>query len=278
MFSPTESTQGDVTLTGKATDLGSGISYYQFSTNGNLTSSSSGWISITNTTAEITQTYSVSANGTYYFYVKDAAGNITKKSVVINKIDKILPKEFNFYPTEVSGADFKAIVGNTTDDDSGIDYYQYSKDGGNTWQNSNEFLGLSPETNYVLQMRAIDKAGNIRYSPSRETSTSSSSIRIRNISSEGYFDILVFGRGYSNVSCAVWSEYRGQDDLIWHQCYKINENNEWTANVNVIKDHAHSDTGGFYNIEAYATGGILLEHAKVWIPGTKYIDGNNGNP
>ena len=69
-FSPTGSTQGDVTLTGKATDLGSGISYYQFSTNGNLTSSSSGWISITNTTKEITQTYTVVNNGTYYFYAK----------------------------------------------------------------------------------------------------------------------------------------------------------------------------------------------------------------
>ena len=80
-----------MTLTGKATDLGSGISYYQFSTNGNLTASSSGWISITNTTAEITQTYSVSANGTYYFYVKDAADNVTKKSVSITNIDKTAP-------------------------------------------------------------------------------------------------------------------------------------------------------------------------------------------
>ena len=75
-----------MTLTGKATDLGSGISYYQFSTNGNLTASSSGWISITNTTNEITQTYTVVNNGTYYFYAKDAAGNINKKAVVISNI------------------------------------------------------------------------------------------------------------------------------------------------------------------------------------------------
>ena len=75
-----------MTLTGKATDLGSGISYYQFSTNGNLTASSSGWISITNTTNEITQTYIVVNNGTYYFYAKDAAGNINKKAVVISNI------------------------------------------------------------------------------------------------------------------------------------------------------------------------------------------------
>ena len=85
-FSPTGNTQGDVTLTGKATDLGSGISYYQFSTNGNLTSSSSGWTSITNTTKEITQTYTVVNNGTYYFYAKDDAGNINKKAIVISNI------------------------------------------------------------------------------------------------------------------------------------------------------------------------------------------------
>ena len=78
-------------MTGKASDLGSGISYYQFSTNGNLTSSSSGWTSITNTTKEITQTYSVSSNDTYYFYVKDVAGNVTKESVVITNIDKTAP-------------------------------------------------------------------------------------------------------------------------------------------------------------------------------------------
>ena len=80
-----------MTLTGKASDVGSGISYYQFSTSGSLTSGSSGWISITNTTAEITKTNAVSSNGTYYFYVKDAAGNINKKSVAITNIDKTAP-------------------------------------------------------------------------------------------------------------------------------------------------------------------------------------------
>ena len=90
-FSPTGWTNQNVTLTGKATDLGSGISYYQFSTDENLNASSSGWISITNTTAEITQTYTVSSNETYYFYVKDAAGNVTKESVVITNIDKTAP-------------------------------------------------------------------------------------------------------------------------------------------------------------------------------------------
>ena len=89
--STTNWTNKNITLTGKATDIGSGISYYQFSTNANLTASSTGWTSITNTTSEITKTFSVSSNDTYYFYVKDKAGNINSKSIVINKIDKTAP-------------------------------------------------------------------------------------------------------------------------------------------------------------------------------------------
>ena len=74
-----------ITLTGKATDVGSGISYYQFSTNGSLTASSGGWISRTNSKTEITQTTTVSSGGTYYFYAKDAAGNVNKKAITITK-------------------------------------------------------------------------------------------------------------------------------------------------------------------------------------------------
>lgn len=33
----------------------------------------------------------MTTNGTYYFYVKDASGNINKKSIVVSNIDKVLP-------------------------------------------------------------------------------------------------------------------------------------------------------------------------------------------
>ena len=88
---PTTWTNGNVTLTGRAQDLGSGISYYQFSTNGNLTANSTGWISISNTKNEIVKTHTVTTNGTYYFYVKDDSGNVNKKSIVVSNIDKVLP-------------------------------------------------------------------------------------------------------------------------------------------------------------------------------------------
>ena len=72
-ISPTGYTTEDVTITGKATDTRSGIVAYQWSTNSGLTASSGGWTSITATNSQITQTYTASANGTYYFYTKDSA-------------------------------------------------------------------------------------------------------------------------------------------------------------------------------------------------------------
>ncbi len=90
-ISPSGWTNGNVTLTGKATDTASGISYYQWSTNSNLTASSSGWTSITNTKSQISQNYTATANGTYYFYAKDASGNVGKTSIKITSIDKNAP-------------------------------------------------------------------------------------------------------------------------------------------------------------------------------------------
>ena len=84
-------TNQNITLTGKAIDIGSGLIAYQFSTSGSLTSSSSGWTTITNTKSEISKTYTVSSNATYYFYVKDKSGNINKKSISVTNIDKIAP-------------------------------------------------------------------------------------------------------------------------------------------------------------------------------------------
>ena len=161
MFSPTGWTNKNVTLTGKATDLGSGISYYQFSTSENLTSSSSGWISITNTTKEITQTYSVASNDTYYFYVKDATGNVTKKSVIINKIDKVNPTA-DILISDITTSSAKLNV-NADDNNSGIASYKYYL--GDTLKststtNNYNFTGLSSGTSYTLKVIVTDNAGN----------------------------------------------------------------------------------------------------------------------
>jgi len=88
---PTTPTNGTVTLTGKAKNSTSGIVAYQFSTDSTLTGTSTGWIDITSTTGETTQNHEITDNNTYYFYIKDGAGNVTKKAITVNNIDKTPP-------------------------------------------------------------------------------------------------------------------------------------------------------------------------------------------
>ena len=83
----------EVTLTGKGTDGVSGIKYYRFSTEENLTDISTNGTPITPTTSEITKTLKVTDEGiyTYYFYVQDQAGNIKRSDGVTVKIDTTKP-------------------------------------------------------------------------------------------------------------------------------------------------------------------------------------------
>ena len=64
----------------KVSDTLSGIVAYQFSSNANLTASSSGWTTITKTTGTFTLTDVVVQSDIKYFYVKDEAGNIKRFS------------------------------------------------------------------------------------------------------------------------------------------------------------------------------------------------------
>ncbi len=120
---PTGWTKGNVTLTGKARDLGSGISAYQFSTNSGLTASSTGWTGITTTTNEISKTYTATSNATYYFYVKDESGNINKKSIVVNNIDRTVPTS-SISAGSVSNKSV-TITAKGSDSQSGVASYKF---------------------------------------------------------------------------------------------------------------------------------------------------------
>ena len=126
--STTNWTNGNVTLTGKATDAQSGIVAYQFSQANNLTATSGGWVTLTTgTTSQITQTGTANANGTWYFYVKDAAGNVNKNSVVVY-IDKTLPTMNSLTPSPATWTNGNVtLTGKATDAQSGIIAYQFSQ-------------------------------------------------------------------------------------------------------------------------------------------------------
>ncbi len=87
-----ETTNQDMSITGTAQDTLSGLVAYQYSTLDNLTANSTGWTTIDATTETYTApAYTISTNGTYYFYVKDQAGNVTKQEIEIQNIDKTNP-------------------------------------------------------------------------------------------------------------------------------------------------------------------------------------------
>ena len=187
--------QNGVVLTAKATDSYSGISYYQFSTASNLTANSTGWNAINNTTSQITETYSAkSDNTTYYFYVKDAANNVTKTTVVA-KLDKVAPT----ISTDLSGTTDKIATNlnlsmGIKDSASGLSkitwYYKKSTDTTytsvtDTYTTMNgaaagtktavtktkKLTGLISYTSYDVYAVAYDVAGNKKQSSTKTVKT-----------------------------------------------------------------------------------------------------------
>lgn len=219
-------------ITGKAIDDLSGIVSYQFSNKEDLTSASSGWIDVTATNDEITQTKEISENGKIYFYVKDAAGNIASVGID-TKIDSQGPV-INF-----SRANGKTTI-NVTDTGAGIKSTQYAWTTENSepidWQNyssSVTYPGSSMGKIY-LWAKSTDNADN--------TTTSSSvfsALKKPSIVSENEFV-------NKNISFKATSETEDTDVLYQ---FKINDG-EWQS---ITKDSSHTITDiteGTVNISA----------------------------
>ncbi len=91
-ISKTELTNQNVKVTVITQDKQSGIVGYKFTTKENADEND--WEEIETTKDEIIKEFVVNTNGTYYFYVKDLAGNVTKAKdgkIVINNIEKTKP-------------------------------------------------------------------------------------------------------------------------------------------------------------------------------------------
>lgn len=116
------------------TDYGcSGITGWQVSTDSNLTVSSDGWEQVnaeddegqtlegSGTKKQIEKKYTITDNGTYYIYVKDGAGNVTKKEISTSYIDGTGPSiDVTGNPTDWTNKTVTIII-TTGDDQSGIE-------------------------------------------------------------------------------------------------------------------------------------------------------------
>src|SRR5699024_5290893 len=72
------------TLIGTSQDKQAGLVGYAFT---KTSSTPTSWNTLSKTTNKISYQYEVSKTGTYYFWVKDAAGNTKSTSVTISSID-----------------------------------------------------------------------------------------------------------------------------------------------------------------------------------------------
>lgn len=117
------------------------------------------------TAAEVSGTetsYTVTANGTYYVYAKDLAGNIAKKAVTVSNIDKEAPaitveEMSSNYTNKAYDIKFSA-----TDNLSGVLYYTVSLNGslGKDGITGTDTTFEVTENN-LYYVYAIDRAGNI---------------------------------------------------------------------------------------------------------------------
>ena len=153
-----------VTITAKVTDNGSGVIAYQFSKKS--TPSNEGWINLENGMKNISQTYSASDSGLWYFHVKDVVGNTNSKSIEVY-IDTIVPtfveKSGIFGSGSMPTATFK-------DDQSGIKEVRYLIISGSAsvpeknhsgFAASNVAKSLSCGIRHYAYAVAVDNAGNI---------------------------------------------------------------------------------------------------------------------
>lgn len=107
-------------MTAKAQDLGSGIVAYAFTKN-STTPADTTWKNITKTNASISETYTATSNGTWYFHVKDANGNTSSKSVSVTGVSSLTYdntttssiKKFYYKSTSDSCSNYTRVSANT---------------------------------------------------------------------------------------------------------------------------------------------------------------------
>lgn len=117
------------------------------------------------TTATVQVTENTIVTARYY----NGEESIGLQTYNIQNVDNVEPNDFT--PTATSTTNTIEVTANTTDTASsgaaegiaGILRYEYSMDG-STWQQENVFTGLAQNTEYTIQVKAIDKAGNEKIS------------------------------------------------------------------------------------------------------------------
>ncbi len=157
-LSATGWTNQNVTATVRATDAAatsaygkSGVIFYGYSLTG---AKPTGWQTVNQ--ADSATTFTLKNGGTYHFYAKDRAGNISAPTTVQVKIDKSGP-EFSV----IASADRTQLLVEVSKSTSGVAGYSF--DGGTTWDytNKTEFTKTYDRPQNAWRVLVKDNAGNI---------------------------------------------------------------------------------------------------------------------
>ena len=151
-------TSDDIIVTGRAIDEKSGIISYQFSTESNLTKDSSGWVNTDETLSELVTTYQVSENGSYYFYVKDAVGNVNKQEVIVTEIDKLPPVIESLTQDITELTDENIVLTGKANDNSGFIAYAFTTNN-NLSVDSSEWTELEGYPNTITETHTVTENG-----------------------------------------------------------------------------------------------------------------------
>ena len=175
----TTSSVTSLTLNGVGIDNESGVKRYIITTSSNKPSS--GWTTLSTPRQRIDTQYNVTSNGTYYLWVEDAYGNISKASYKVSNIH-VGPRISRVTISNISDNGF-TVNATAVKGSSALSRYYFSYNGGSTWQTVNSsstsasytFSGLSSDTNYSVAVKVMDTKGSystIYYTSARTTSSS----------------------------------------------------------------------------------------------------------
>ena len=152
---PTSWTNENITATIRLTDKQMGIN--------NVIIDSTGIKEYVSYKGEDVVRKEIETNGEYEIKVFDKAGNYATQGIEITNIDKVLP--LDQAPTGVAGTNNITVTCNQTDELSGLDttktrYALKTGDTWGTWQTTNTFSSLVPNSTYKIKTKVTDKAGN----------------------------------------------------------------------------------------------------------------------
>ena len=198
------------TLTMNFSDNESGLAGYAVTTTETTPTT---WTSISGTSVSKTQT--ITANGTYYVWVKDKAGLVSHVSKTISYIDTTAPTA-SMTLTKTSDS-ITVDASASSDTDSGIAKYEYSIDGTTYYSSTNStytFTGLSVGT-YTIYLRVTDKAENIGNIdtqiaitvPLTTTITQLAATDTTNLATDDYSNIRYIGKNpnnYVSIDGDIW--------------------------------------------------------------------------